>query len=766
MRPIAPDTLLQQRYRILNILGDGAFGRTYLATDRGRSDAYCAIEELTPSAQFPSTVAKSKELFKQEAAILYQLEHFQLPRFWTTFEEQNRLLLVRDYIPGKTYRQILDDRLNLETTFTEAEVWRFLLQILPAIGYAHSKGAIHRNLSPEHIVYRESDGLPVPIDFGVVKEFANKLQADPASQHVSVGQPGYSPVEQLKQGQVFPHSDLYALAVTAIVLLTGKEPSALFEGDRMNWDWRRWTQIDDGFANVLGKMLESNPDDRYQSAIEVEQALEPLKLSNSEPANPSLNPDLLSEPPTVVVGDKNTTSVGDRLQTAITNLNAKTIWEKPLVLIPVALSIALLAGIGSWLGVTQLMHSKPPEPVATTPPKQIDFNNPTIPKDTETSGGSSGEIIQPEMDRPIVKEGKVDVTTPIRYRISAIAGENLDIQLVPISDQNPAGLKTDLPVDLTQIPTGADTPKPSPISPLKPSPNPTKNSKSTNPPIQVPTPLVATQVLMTILSPTGAPIDDRADRVVSWRGQLTTSGDYTIELRPIKGLAGNIFPYKLSVTQLSVTPTTSPSPTPSPTETTTPETGSTPPLGIPIPIGGAGIQSIPANPKPTNDLPGIVPTPQPIEIPTVTPQPVPTESDRPARNRRRNRAESESSPRTGERKRVESSEEPTPPRKRKRVESTEEPTPPRRRKRVESTEEPIQTPRRSRNRQPAPDPESNPNPNSFPKSNEQDNGTGSTPKSEPSKTAAPTSENSTPQPAKPDGGTTAPPLGSGTNDPD
>jgi serine/threonine protein kinase len=60
MLPIAPDTLLQQRYRILNLLGEGRFGRTYLAVDLGRDDAYCAIEELAPFAQFSSAVTKAK----------------------------------------------------------------------------------------------------------------------------------------------------------------------------------------------------------------------------------------------------------------------------------------------------------------------------------------------------------------------------------------------------------------------------------------------------------------------------------------------------------------------------------------------------------------------------------------------------------------------------------------------------------------------------------------------------------------------------------
>ena len=202
MLPIAPDTLLQQRYRILNILAEGGLGRTYVAIDRNRDDAYCAIEELIPSSQLDSAVAGAKEFFKQEVTLLYQLQHPQIPHFWTTFEEQNRLFLVRDYITGKTYGHLLEERRLQGTTFSEAEVRQLLGQILPVIGYIHSKGIVHGDLSPEHIIHRDSDGLPVLIDFGVIREFANKLQATPAHLLMSPGKLGYAPAEQIGRAHV------------------------------------------------------------------------------------------------------------------------------------------------------------------------------------------------------------------------------------------------------------------------------------------------------------------------------------------------------------------------------------------------------------------------------------------------------------------------------------------------------------------------------------------------------------------------------------
>ncbi len=683
MLPIAPETLLQQRYRILNLLGEGRFGRTYLAVDRGRGDAYCAIEELAPFAQFSSAVAKAKEIFKKEATLLYQLQHAQVPRFWTTVEDQSRLLLIRDYIPGKTYRDLLDDRRSGGRTFSESEVCQFLLEILPVIGYIHSKGTIHRDLSPEHIVRRDADGLPVPIDFGVVKEFANKLQPSPDSPRIAIGKPGYAPIEQLQYGQVYPNSDLYTLGVTAIVLLTGKEPSALFEGNKMNWAWRKWTEIDDGFANVLSRMLSPQPNDRYQSAIEVQQDLQALSIApipiedkfqdQDEPYN-------ALSPATVAASAKSAFAAVNRVQTKLTNLNVKSIWEKPQVFIPVGILISLLAGAGSWFGVTQLLRQPPTaEPVAVVPPpKQIDFNNPTIPTDPNTPATSTtGDTIQPEMDRPIEKDGNVEANTPVIYKIPALAGANFDIQLVPLTAQTVDPSQPVKPVDPT-------------LPVTSPSSTPVKDPKSKKLPVPVATPM-ATKVLMTIIAPTGSPIDDKSDRVVGWRGQLTSSGDYTIELRPIKGLVG-VFPYKLSVTQLSVAPGSAPLNTsPNPTGAMTPE--STAPLGVPIPIGGTGLKAIPASPEniiPNNDLPTFTPVPIPNQVPTVTPSAAPTEPERPVRKRRRKPVVEQPNPQTRRERTTDSSgETPSRTRRKRRIIANEEdsaPTPRKRRNRPATLE--------------------------------------------------------------------------------
>lgn len=718
MLPIPPDTLLQQRYRILNMLGEGGFGRTYLATDRARANAaerseaeeFCEIQEFIPTSQIPGAVAKAKEFFKQQAILLYQLQHPQVPRFWATFEEQGRLFLVLDYIEGKTYGQILAERRDAGGVFSETEVWQLLLQVVPVLGYIHSKGVIHREVSPENIICRSSDRLPVLSDFGAVKEFADKLHANSGTSLHS-GKPYYAPSEQLTSGKLYPSSDFHALAVTAIVLLTGKEASALFTDDRMNWDWRKWTQISDGLADVLQRMLAPDPNVRYQAAIEIYRDLQALVMPTNEPvaAPPPLGA-RPSELPTVAVGATPPPEAPKRPQTAITPVNTKSIWEKPQVFIPLGILISLLAGLGSWLGVGYFLRNKPSEQTATTPPKQIDFNNPTIPTDSIPSGSSTdasaADTIQPALEREVVKEGTVDATKPIRYKFAATSGQNLDIQLLSSgsSSSSPTAIISPLPgipsAVPTQSPTSGQTASPS-IAPITP-----------------------TQVLLSVLSPTGSPVDSQADRVVGWRGQISTDGEYTIELRPIAGLSGKAYPYKLSVTQLaslpsttpssspesvvpSIAPTSSPdsgipatSPTSSPdssTPTTSPEsvipsTGSTPPLNIPVPSGSSGVDSTPSTP-----------TPSPSDTPTVAPSnntSTSSGSTRRTRRRRIRQTQTEPSPQVTQQRQVDSSNNATSRRRRRRVttDSSTENTTTRRRTQVESNTTQTSTTRSRRRR--------------------------------------------------------------------
>ncbi|NJP09428.1 MAG: serine/threonine protein kinase [Leptolyngbyaceae cyanobacterium RU_5_1] len=297
--------LLGWRYRVLSELGHGGFGRTYLAEDAHRFNERCVLKEFAPQVQGDEALQKAEELFAREAGILYQLQHPQIPRFRellrTEWQGRDRLFLVQDYVEGQTYQEILQSRLRQGQVFSEAQATQLLLQLLPVLDYIHRCGVIHRDISPDNLILRTADNLPVLIDFGGVKQVAAKVLSSSRPAVVPVkprtitrlGKLGYAPVEQMEQGEVYPHSDLYALAITALVLLTGKEPQVLFDsnGTFGRRPWQRQVALSPTMSAVLNRMIDPYPAKRYQSAQAVLYALGSGGLKpDSETSFPPVQP--------------------------------------------------------------------------------------------------------------------------------------------------------------------------------------------------------------------------------------------------------------------------------------------------------------------------------------------------------------------------------------------------------------------------------------------------------------------------------------------
>ncbi|WP_375507108.1 protein kinase, partial [uncultured Nostoc sp.] len=284
---IQPGLTLSDRYVIVRQIGQGGFGRTYLAEDVNRFRELCVLKEFSPQVQTAYVVQKAEELFEREASVLYKLQHPQIPRFRELLRMnlggKEYLFLVQDYVEGETYNSLLNTRLQQGLRFTEAEVRQLLLSILPVLEYIHSIGVIHRDISPDNLILRTVDKLPVLIDFGGVKQ----VVATVASQYYQpgmvasspsptlLGKVGFAPPEQMQTGLVSPHSDLYALAATMLVLLTGKQPQELIDTYNLTWQWRREVSLSPILGQVLDKMLSARPSDRYQSAHQVLQAINP-----------------------------------------------------------------------------------------------------------------------------------------------------------------------------------------------------------------------------------------------------------------------------------------------------------------------------------------------------------------------------------------------------------------------------------------------------------------------------------------------------------
>lgn len=543
--PLPIGTVLQNRYRLAKILGQGGFGRTYLAEDQGRFREQCALKELIPPQTNAYPLEKTKELFQREAAILYQLQHPQIPQFRATFEQDGRLFLVQDYVEGKTYRLLLAERKSSGQRFSEAEVLQLLDQLLPVLNHIHSKGIIHRDISPDNLILRERDNLPVLIDFGVVKELASRFQyPDRVPSTTMVGKLGYAPSEQIQTGRAYASSDLYSLAVTSVVLLTGQEPQVLFDESSLNWNWYRWIPpIHPGLTLVLNRMLSYRPGDRYQDAREVARALNDA-LNYQPQAAP---PPQIKASPTPKISQVQTLAVSGRSpeplpevrqsiprketaseKTSVSPHKADPViipapgssLDNPWIVALIGMSLAILAGVGSWTLVSYLLQRQVVLPNATT---------------TQPLPRTEPTVVFPDTKEPLPIN--LEPPTPTASAEPITYSQRLDIvenQLSSTSDK----LKANATVNY--IFTGKQGQK------LTAS-------------------LQEEGVLMTILGPNEEPIDNKSKRVTRWDGQLPFDGNYVVQLSTVRGVTESNYKLDLLLSNAPPTPTETPTETPTPT---------------------------------------------------------------------------------------------------------------------------------------------------------------------------------------------------------
>ncbi len=520
MQPaISIGTVLQNHYRVVQLLGQGGFGRTYLAEDQGRFNERCAVKEFVPIQGEDKFSDKATQLFQREASVLYQIEHPQIPKFRATFEEEERLFLVQDYVEGPTYHEVLRQRQQQGRAFSETEVRQFLQQILPVLAHIHAKGIIHRDVSPDNIILRQRDNLPVLIDFGVVKEVVTRMQLDGVVSHATtVGKAGYAPAEQMQTGRAYPSSDLYALAVTAIVLLTGKEPQMLFDDVSAVWIWQNFVSVDPRLAAVLNKALSFRPGDRFQSVSEMAQALSgraasgiaDVSRARSPQAPPASQMKTVAvgrpNPSTYTIGQSNPTvnrpttvrqpggraprAQGTRMVVPAERERPASMLENPLAVGALAIGLAAIAGFGGWAVVKGLDTAVTPTPTITSlPPLGSETTPPPTPTPTQVDP-KPAEYEQPLLGlvpgETKTVEGNMRQGDKVNYPFVAEAGQILKVEQ-----------------------TGDD-------------------------------------VRLSVLGPNGEPVNRRADRVFEWSGELEEAGEYRVQLSPVQGVESG--DYRLSVT--------------------------------------------------------------------------------------------------------------------------------------------------------------------------------------------------------------------------
>ena len=265
--------LLREHYRAIALIGQGGFGRTFLAIDEDKpSKPRCVIKQFYPQSQGTNSAQKAAELFAREAVRLDELgQHSQIPELLANFEQDNRLYIVQEFIDG----QNLADELTKTEAFHENDIRNILNDLLPVLETIHAKQVIHRDIKPENIIRRRSDGKLVLVDFGAAKYATATALAQTGT---TIGSAGYAAPEQSFGKAIFA-SDLYSLGVTCIHLLTQIQPFDLYDAMENRFVWRHYlvnNPVSDELANILDTMTRSSVKDRYQSASEAIAALSEL----------------------------------------------------------------------------------------------------------------------------------------------------------------------------------------------------------------------------------------------------------------------------------------------------------------------------------------------------------------------------------------------------------------------------------------------------------------------------------------------------------
>jgi serine/threonine protein kinase len=278
--------LLKERYRAIKPIGQGGFGRTFLAVDEDKpSKPSCVIKQFYPQAQGTNTVQKAIELFNQEAIQLDELgQHSQIPALLAYCTQDDRQYLVQEFIDGLNLAQELAQK----GAFNEAQIRQVLNDLLPVLQFCHARQVIHRDIKPENIIRRVSDNKLVIVDFGAAKSTTGTALNRTGT---SIGSPEYVAPEQMRGRAIFA-SDIYSLGVTCINLLTERSPFDSYDTHNATWIWTQYLKypVSKELSHIIDRMVETIPSRRYQTVEEV------LNYLNYHQSPASIPPTIITKP--------------------------------------------------------------------------------------------------------------------------------------------------------------------------------------------------------------------------------------------------------------------------------------------------------------------------------------------------------------------------------------------------------------------------------------------------------------------------------------
>ena len=270
---LTPDTVLQNRYRIIRQLGQGGMGAVYEAMDE-RLDTVVALKETL------FTDERLRKQFEREARLLARLHHPALPRVSDHFAEGDGQFLVMQFIPGDDLSEMMTRK---RAPFPEDQVLNWADQLLDALDYLHTQEPqiVHRDIKPQNLKLT-SRGQIILLDFGLAKGQAGDISRVTTGASIFGYTPNYAPLEQIQGLGTDTRSDLYALGATLYHLMTGVKPpdaltraAALVNGqpDPLAKASQANSAVGPEVDDVLARALAQNREQRFANAIEMRKAL-------------------------------------------------------------------------------------------------------------------------------------------------------------------------------------------------------------------------------------------------------------------------------------------------------------------------------------------------------------------------------------------------------------------------------------------------------------------------------------------------------------
>ena len=292
---------LDGRYRIIQELGGGSFGKTYVAEDiKLIKKPLCLVKQLKPTKNDPSTLTLARRLFELEAKKLEELgDHPQIPRIMAYFEDNEEFYLVQEFIEGHT----LSKEIIPQKKLSESYVVALLQSVLEPLSYLHENQVIHRDIKPDNLMRRKNDGKIFLIDFGAVKE-VSVTEVDEhgiTKKTIVIGTKGYMPSEQFN-GRPKLSSDIFAVGMTAIYALTGIQPKKLpLIPQTLEVQWPYPPSANPMLVDFLSRMILYDHRRRPLNATEALKEIKEIapiinKWRYTPPVEPSLPPTLVALP--------------------------------------------------------------------------------------------------------------------------------------------------------------------------------------------------------------------------------------------------------------------------------------------------------------------------------------------------------------------------------------------------------------------------------------------------------------------------------------